>query len=188
MASDRSCRVQRTILSPRRCVCLEGTYNYFCGDSGAGKTSSLIRSARLGARLLVDDMVLADHDGIHPIYLGMNIRGDSPKRFSIPEGSLQMDVIGSIALQPQPGPYSIVFVRAWRNDSSIKRSVGSGRAVLQLWKMYEKESSYNAAPQRRAVWLSRAKQFLRGAVFYELLMGANEQQIVAQLRELFEGL
>ncbi|MEZ4750237.1 MAG: hypothetical protein R3B54_06320 [Bdellovibrionota bacterium] len=160
----------------------------YCGDSGAGKTSNLIRSAKLGAILVADDMVLADKNGILPIHLGAHIRGDAPIRFAIPEGERRLSEIGMVADRAQQGPHTVVLIHAWREQTSLLRRIAPKRAVLKLWKMYERESAYNAKAQSRSKWLAKGREFLHEASYFELFTGEDEALINSQLRSLFEAL
>jgi hypothetical protein len=165
----------------------------FCGDSHCGKSSSLIRMVRQGARAISDDSVIFDGKHIIPFTLNTSIDNDLEKRFGIASGAF--DIGGYMDHSERYRNADIlVFLRIWNSTSSEARPMERNKALLAMMKGYQKELGFTPYAARDRNDPELLKQIFAGysallenAKCFEFYAGNDEEEVRNALISFLDG-
>ncbi len=153
----------------------------FAGDSGSGKTSFMLRAAKLGAEVICDDAFLAKQNRPVPFLMKFTEKGDFKKRFERKEN---VRPAGKILGK---GIDLLIFPKVWNHSSSRVTPLGRNAAIKELARIYQKEAGWNSylEPLKRVDknhrgLLKRAKCF----VFYA---GNREEEVRRVFKRFLKG-
>jgi hypothetical protein len=154
----------------------------FCGDSHCGKSSSLIRLVREGARAISDDSVIFDGTHLIPFTLNTTIDEDLEKRFGIESSSF--DIGSHMDHGERYGKADIVvFLRIWNSGKSEARPLERSKALLSLMKGYQKEVGFTPFsrdrndPELQKRLFARYSTLLEDAECFEFFAGNDEEEV-----------
>ena len=161
----------------------EGLNILFSGDSHCGKSSSLLRLVKNGARVITDDAVIIDGNRLIPLFLKTAVDSDFALRFNISGDALNAGhyVVPEI---PLTGIDMIFFLHIWYNEVTLIKKQEYRQALLNLMRIYRKEAQFNLISDRekespdtyRKVFDSYA-MVLKNAVCLDVYAGYDEIEV-----------
>ncbi|NYZ77396.1 hypothetical protein H0O02_03720 [Candidatus Micrarchaeota archaeon] len=164
----------------------------FCGDSHCGKSSSLIRLIRQGARAISDDSVIFDGTHIIPFTLNTTIDGDLEKRFGIKSGSFDIGFYMDHT-QRYKNVDILVFLKIWNNDTSEIKPLDGNLALLSLIRSYQKELSFTSCAARDRGGPELSKQIfgryaalVENAKCFSFYAGFDEEEVIKTLIDFLD--
>jgi hypothetical protein len=158
----------------------QGKNLVFAGDSGSGKTSFMLRLARMGAEVICDDALLARRRMLIPFLLKFTEKGDFKKRFAFSEQALRAaDGAGK-------GIDFLVFPKIWNHASSRLRALARPAALKELDRIYQKEAGWNAYLEPRRVTDQKYRELIRHAKCFEFYAGRHEKEVRRTLKKFLE--
>jgi hypothetical protein len=165
----------------------------FCGDSHCGKSSSLLRLVKNGARVVADDAVIIDGNRLIPFFLKTTVDADFAHRFSISGDALNTGhyVVTEI---PVTGIDMIFFLHIWHNEVTLIKELEYHRALLNLMRMYRIEAQFNLLSDRekespdmyRKVF-DRYATLLKNTACLEVYAGYDEGEVENTLIGFING-
>ncbi|MBN1169648.1 hypothetical protein JXA56_01355 [Candidatus Micrarchaeota archaeon] len=160
----------------------------FCGDSHCGKSSSLLRLVRNGAKAISDDSVLFDGKGLVPFSMNTTIDKDLEKRFEIKSKSFKIEKYVDHDFE-YGKPDTIIFLKIWNNDTSEIKKMDYKIALLNLIRIYKKEIPFVWAILNKDITdgtgdiFKKYASLVEGVDCFEFYAGYEEVEVRKKLLE-----
>ena len=153
----------------------------FCGDSHCGKSSSLLRLIRNGARAISDDSVLFDGKNLIPFTLNTTIDEDLRNRFRM-DSNFNIEKYIDHDLN-YGKPDLIIFLKVWNYGKSQFQELDYNKALLNLMQIYKKEIPFVWSILEKDSTKTAGEVFknyaslLEGVKCYEFFAGSDEEEV-----------
>jgi hypothetical protein len=163
----------------------------FCGDPRHGKSTSLIRMVRRGARVISDDSVLIEGDRFVPFTFNVTIDSDLEKRMGIKAGEFDIREHVEKGMEYRKADV-VILLKIWNSAKSEMRPLEYKVALFNLFQMHKREmggtwppGTSGDATVHRDVF-GRYSRFLEHARCFEFCQGHDDGEVNRVLYEFLD--